>query len=169
MAFILPYRGVMPTIDPTAFIADNAVVIGDVHIGAESNIWFGCILRGDVHEIRIGKRTNIQDGSVIHTTRNVSGTYIGDEVTVGHMSLLHACTVETNGFIGMGAIVLDEAVVEGGAMVAAGALVSPKKRVPKGQLWAGRPAKFMRELTQDDLDFFPVSADNYVKLSREYL
>lgn len=169
MALILPYRGVMPTIDPTAFIADNAVIIGDVHIGAESNIWFGCILRGDVHEIRIGKRTNIQDGSVIHTTRNVSGTYIGDEVTVGHMSLLHACTVETNGFIGMGAIVLDEAVVEGGAMVAAGALVSPKKRVPKGQLWAGRPAKFMRDLTQEDLDFFPVSADNYVKLSREYL
>lgn len=169
MAIILPYRGVMPTIDPTAFIAENAVIIGDVHIGAESNIWFGCILRGDVHEIRIGRRTNIQDGSVIHTTRNVSGTYIGDEVTVGHMSLLHACTVETNAFIGMGAIVLDEAVVEGGAMVAAGALVSPKKRVPKGQLWAGRPAKFMRELTKEDLDFFPVSADNYVKLSREYL
>lgn len=169
MPIILPYRGVMPTIDPSAFIADNAVVIGDVHIGAESNIWFGCILRGDVHEIRIGKRTNIQDGTVIHTTRNVSGTYIGDEVTVGHMSLLHACTIETNAFVGMGAIVLDEAVVEGGAMVAAGALVSPKKRVPKGQLWAGRPAKFMRDLTKDDLDFFPVSADNYVKLSREYM
>lgn len=169
MPVILPYRGVMPTIDPTAFVADNAVIIGDVHIGAESSIWFGCTLRGDVHEIRIGRRTNIQDGSVIHTTRNVSGTYIGDEVTVGHMSLLHACTVETNGFIGMGAIVLDEAVVEGGAMVAAGALVSPKKRVPKGQLWAGRPAKFMRELTKEDLDFFPVSADNYVKLSREYV
>ena len=169
MATILPYRGVMPTIDPTAFIADNAVIIGDVHIGPESNIWFGCILRGDVHEIRIGRRTNIQDGSVIHTTRNVSGTYIGDEVTVGHLSLLHACTVETNAFIGMGAIVLDEAVVEGGAMVAAGALVSPKKRVPKGQLWAGRPAKFMRELTKEDLDFFPVSADNYVRLSREYM
>ena len=169
MATILPYRGVMPTIDPTAFIADNAVIIGDVHIGPESNIWFGCILRGDVHEIRIGRRTNIQDGSVIHTTRNVSGTYIGDDVTVGHMSLLHACTVETNAFIGMGAIVLDEAVVEGGAMVAAGALVSPKKRVPKGQLWAGRPAKFMRELTKEDLDFFPVSADNYVRLSREYM
>ncbi len=169
MATILPYRGVMPTIDPTAFIAENAVIIGDVHIGPESNIWFGCILRGDVHEIRIGRRTNIQDGSVIHTTRNVSGTYIGDEVTVGHMSLLHACTVETNAFIGMGAIVLDEAVVEGGAMVAAGALVSPKKRVPKGQLWAGRPAKFMRELTKEDLDFFPVSADNYVRLSREYM
>lgn len=169
MPTILPYRGVMPTIDPSAYIADNAVVIGDVHIGAESNIWFGCILRGDVHEIRIGRRTNIQDGSVIHTTRNVSGTYIGDEVTVGHMSLLHACTVETNAFIGMGAIVLDEAVVEGGAMVAAGALVSPKKRVPKGQLWAGRPAKFMRELTKEDLDFFPVSADNYVRLSREYM
>ncbi len=169
MPIILPYRGVLPTIDPTAFIADNAVIIGDVHIGAESNIWFGCILRGDVHEIRIGKRTNIQDGSVIHTTRNVSGTYIGDGVTVGHMSLLHACTVESNGFIGMGAIVLDEAVVESGAMVAAGGLVSPKKRVPTGQLWAGRPAKFMRDLTKDDLDFFPVSADNYVKLSREYM
>lgn len=169
MALILPYRGVMPTIDPSAFIADNAVIIGDVHIGAESNVWFNCVLRGDVHEIRIGRRTNIQDGTIIHTTRNVAGTYVGDEVTVGHKALLHACTVETNAFVGMGAIILDEAVIEGGAMVAAGALVSPKKRVPTGQLWAGQPAKFMRDLTQADLDFFPVSADNYVKLSREYL
>ncbi len=165
---ILPYKGIVPTIHDSAFVAPNACIAGDVVIGAESSIWFGVQMRGDVHEIRIGKRTNIQDGSVIHVTRGVSGTYIGDEVTVGHMALLHACTIESGAFIGMGAIVLDEAVVESGAMVAAGAMVTPGKRVPKGQLWAGRPAKFMRELTKEDLDFFPVSADNYARLARDY-
>lgn len=166
---ILPYKGILPKIHESAFIAPNACIAGDVVIGEDSNIWFGVNMRGDVHEIRIGKRTNIQDGCVLHVTRNVSGCYVGDNVTVGHMALLHACTVEDNAFIGMGAIVLDEAVVESGAMVAAGALVPPKKRVPKGELWAGNPARKMRDLTQADLDFFPVSADNYVKLSKEYI
>lgn len=168
MSIILPYRGVMPKIDPSAFVAKAAVVIGDVEIGAESNVWFGVTIRGDVHEIRIGKRTNIQDGSVIHVTRNLSGTYIGDEVTVGHMALLHACTVGDGAFIGMKACVMDEAVVEAGAMVAAGALVTPGKIVPSGQLWAGSPAKYMRDLTDEDKAFFPVSADNYVRLAQDY-
>lgn len=166
---ILPYKGILPKIHESAFIAPNACIAGDVVIGEDSNIWFGVQMRGDVHEIRIGKRTNIQDGSVLHVTRGVSGCYVGDGVTVGHKALLHACTIEDNAFIGMGAIVLDEAVVESGAMVAAGAVVTPKKRVPAGELWAGNPARLMRKLTQADLDFFPVSADNYVKLSKEYL
>ncbi len=165
---ILPYKGILPKIHPDAWIAPNAAIAGDVEIGVDSNIWFGVQMRGDVHEIRIGKRTNIQDGCVLHVTRNVSGCYVGDNVTVGHMALLHACTIESDSFIGMGAIILDEAVVESGAMVAAGAMVTPGKRVPSGELWAGRPAKFMRKLTKEDLDFFPVSADNYVKLSKEY-
>ncbi len=165
---ILPYKGIMPKIHKSVFVAPNACIAGDVEIDENSSIWFGVQMRGDVHEIRIGKRTNIQDGAILHVTRNVSGCYIGDNVTVGHMALLHACVVESDAFIGMGAIVLDEAVIESGAMVAAGAVVTPKKRVPKGELWAGNPARKMRDLTQADLDFFPVSADNYVRLSKEY-
>jgi len=166
---ILPYKGIVPKIHKSVFVAPNASIAGDVEIGEDSSVWFGVQMRGDVHEIRIGKRTNIQDGSVLHVTRNVSGCYIGDNVTVGHKALLHACVVESDAFIGMGAIILDEAVVESGAMVAAGALVAPKKRVPKGELWAGNPARKMRDLTQADIDFFPVSAENYVRLSKEYM
>ena len=166
---ILPYKGIMPKIHERAFIAPNACIAGDVEIGEDSNIWFGVQMRGDVHEIRIGKRTNIQDGTIIHVTSGVAGTYIGDGVTVGHNSIIHACTLETNSFVGMGAIILDEVVVESGAMVAAGALVTPRKRVPKGELWAGNPARKLRDLTQADLDFFPVSAENYVRLSKEYM
>lgn len=165
---ILPYKGILPKIHDDAWIAPNACVAGDVEIGADSSIWFGVQMRGDVHEIRIGKRTNIQDGCVLHVTRKVSGCYIGDNVTIGHMALLHACTVESNSFVGMGATILDEAVVESGAMLAAGSLLTGGKRIPAGELWAGRPAKFMRQLTQADLDFFPVSAENYVRLSKEY-
>jgi carbonic anhydrase/acetyltransferase-like protein (isoleucine patch superfamily) len=166
---IMPYRNIMPKMEEDVFIAPTASVIGDVHIGAQSNIWFGVTIRGDVHEIRIGARTNIQDGSVIHVTRGVSGTYIGDGVTIGHMALLHACRVEDHAFVGMGAIILDEAIVETGAMLAAGAMLTPGKRVPSGELWAGRPATFMRRLTPQDTDFFPVSAENYVRLAKEYL
>ena len=150
------------------WVADNAAVIGDTVIGEESNIWFGCTVRGDVHEIRIGKRTNIQDNSVIHTTRKVSGTYIGDEVTVGHGAILHACTIGNQVLVGMGAIILDQAVMEDRSMLAAGSVLTPKKRVPSGQLWAGSPARYMRDLTEDELNFLSVSADNYVKLAAEY-
>lgn len=168
MSFILPYKNIFPKIDNSAWIAPNAVIAGDVEIGADSNIWFNCAMRGDVHEIRIGKRTNIQDGSVIHVTSNLAGTYIGDEVTVGHMALLHACTVGDRALIGMKACVLDEAVIEPDSMVAAGALVTPKKVVKSGQLWGGAPARYMRDLTQEEIDFLKVSADNYVRLSKEY-
>lgn len=166
---LLPYRKILPTIGSDVFIAENAAVIGDVEIGAGSSVWFGTTIRGDVHEIRIGKRTNIQDGSVIHVTRNLSGTYIGDEVTIGHGVILHACRIGNQAFIGMGACVLDEAVVEDRAMLAAGALLTPKKRVPTGQLWGGSPARYMRDLTEEELAFFPVSAGNYVRLAAEYL
>ena len=169
MSNIIPYKGIMPKIHKSVFVAHNACVAGDVEIGEDSSIWFGVQMRGDVHEIRIGRRTNIQDGTIIHVTRKVSGTYIGDGVTVGHAAILHACTIHDNAFIGMGAIVMDEAVVESGAMVAAGAVVTPRKRVPAGELWAGNPAKKLRDLTTSDLDFFPVSADNYVRLAKDYL
>jgi gamma-carbonic anhydrase len=166
---ILPYRGILPKIAKSAFIAPGAAIIGDVEIGEESNVWFGCVIRGDVNIIRIGARTNIQDGTVIHVTRKTGPTHIGSDITIGHSTLLHACTLEDGCFIGMHATVMDDAVVESGAMVAAGALVTPKKRIPKGQLWAGNPAKYFRDLMPEDLAFFPKSVQYYVDLSKEYI
>ena len=172
---ILPYKGeynpngIMPTISPRAFVAPGVVVIGDVQIGAETGIWFGCVVRGDVNYIRIGERTNVQDGTVIHVTRKTGPTIIGSNVTIGHSALLHACTVEDNAFIGMRATLMDGVVVESGAQVAAGALVTPGKRIPAGQIWAGNPAKYFRDLTPQERDFIPVSAENYVRHVHEYL
>ena len=167
-SLILPYGGVLPTIDPSAFIAPHAVVIGDVVIGAETSVWFNCTIRGDVHEIRIGARTNIQDGTVIHVTGGKLGTYIGSDITIGHGAILHACTLDDGCFIGMGATLLDGVVVESGAMVAAGAVVTPGKRVKRGELWAGNPAKLLRELKAEEMAFFLKSAANYVSLAQTY-
>jgi carbonic anhydrase/acetyltransferase-like protein (isoleucine patch superfamily) len=166
---ILPYKGVLPRISEKAFVAPSASIIGDVEIGAGSGIWFNCVVRGDVEWVKIGEHTNIQDGTVIHVTRGGHPTRIGSGITVGHSCILHACTLEDNSFIGMGALVMDDAVVESGAMLAAGAQLTPGKRVPKGQLWAGRPAKYFRDLTQAEIDFIPKSAENYYKHVNEYL
>jgi len=165
---ILPWRGTAPSLHETAFVAPGASVIGDVVVGAESSIWFGCVVRGDVHEIRIGARSNIQDGTVIHVTKGRFGTYIGDDVLIGHNATIHACTLESGAFIGMGATILDGAVVEGGAMVAAGAMVTPGKRVKRGELWAGSPAKKMRDLSEDEMAFFISQCAHYAALAREY-
>jgi len=165
---ILPYQGKLPTIADDCFIAPNATIIGDVVIGKDSNVWFNVVIRGDVHEIRIGERTNIQDGTIIHATAGKSGTYIGNDITIGHNAVLHACTLEDGCFVGMSSTILDGAVVESGAMVAAGAVVTPGKRVKSGELWAGNPAKIMRELRPEDIAFFPRSAENYVKLAAQY-
>lgn len=166
---IRPYKNTLPRIDDTAFIAENVVLVGDVEIGPESSVWYNCVLRGDVNDIKIGARTNIQDGTVIHVSSSTQGTYIGNDVTVGHMALLHACTIGDRAFIGMKACVMDDAVVEEEAMVAAGALVTSGKRVPKHQLWAGSPARYMRDLTTKEIEFMQFSADRYVKLSRTYI
>ncbi len=165
---ILPYKDIFPKIDETAFIAPSASIIGDVEVGESTNIWYGCVLRGDVHEIRIGKNTNIQDGTIVHVTTDVAGTYIGDSVTVGHNAILHACTVHDFGFVGMGACVMDNAVIESNAMLAAGALLTPNKRIPSGQLWAGSPAKYMRDLTEKELEYIKWSAPHYVELGQEH-
>lgn len=165
----LAYRGIFPTIDPSAFVASTASVIGDVVIGPESGIWFGCVLRGDVNVIRVGAQTNIQDGTVIHCNHDGQGAHVGDRVTVGHMALLHDCTLEDDSFVGMKACVMDGATVESGAMVAAGALVTPGKRVLAGQLWAGSPARYMRDLSRDERERFVWSATHYAKLARDYL
>jgi gamma-carbonic anhydrase len=165
---ILPFKGTLPTIADDCFIAPNATVIGDVVIGKGTNVWFGCVIRGDVHEIRIGERTNIQDGTIVHVARDKFPCLIGSDITIGHAAILHACTLEDGCFIGMGATVMDGARVESGAMVAAGALVPPGKVVRKGELWAGSPAKLMRPLSEAELAFFPVSVKNYVELARDY-
>lgn len=167
-AIILPYHGIYPTIHESAFIAPGAVVIGDVHIGPETGVWFGVVIRGDVNSIRIGARTNIQDGSIIHVTRRTGPTVIGSGITIGHQVLLHACTLMDDCFIGMGATIIDGVVVEPGAFVAAGAVVTPNKRVPRGQMWGGNPAKYMRDLKPEEAAFIPVSAENYVKHVHEY-
>ena len=165
---LLPYRGVWPRIDPTAFIAEGCRIVGDVEIGAEANIWFNCVIRGDEHTVRIGPRTNIQDGTVIHVHSAKQGTYIGADVTVGHMALLHACTIEDGGFVGMGAIVLDEAVIESGGMLAAGAMLTQGKILPGGELWAGSPARRARELTEDEIAAFGRTVETYRARGQEY-
>jgi len=163
---IVPYKGIVPKIDSTAFIAPNTSISADVEIGAHSSIWYGCSLRGDVHEIRIGERSNIQENTVIHTTGGVSGTYIGDDVTVGHACILHACKLGNHAFIGMGSCLLDESAVEDFAMLAAGSLLTPGKRVLSGQLWGGSPARYMRDLSTDEIEMIKKSAPHYVELGQ---
>ena len=165
---IMPYQGKSPKIHPSAFIAPTAVIIGDVEIGAESSIWFGCVLRGDVNEIRIGARTNLQDGTVVHVAEAGQGTYIGDEVTVGHAALLHACTIGHRVLVGMRATLMDDVQVATESLIASGALVTPNKQILRGQVWAGSPAKHWRDLSQEDIDLISVRAAQYVRLGQSY-
>jgi carbonic anhydrase/acetyltransferase-like protein (isoleucine patch superfamily) len=159
-----------PALPKQGFIAPSASVVGDVKIGERSSVWYGAVLRGDVNSISVGSQTNIQDNAVVHVAKtNVGGkslpTVIGDRVTVGHNAVLHACVIEDDAFIGMGATVMDGAVVEKGAMVAAGALVTPGVVVPSGQLWAGAPARFMRDMTADEKAFTVTSAATYAEVA----
>lgn len=166
--FLIPYKTKSPKIAATAFIAPTAAVIGDVIVGGDSSIWYGAVIRGDVNDIKIGARTNIQDGTVIHVATHGQGTYIGSDITVGHMAVLHACTIEDWAFIGMKACIMDGAVVESWGMVAAGALLTPGKRVPSGQLWAGSPAKFLRNVTDAEKEMFRWSVAHYVELAHAH-
>lgn len=174
-ALILPFRGIAPRIAVDAFIAETAVVIGDVEIGAGASVWYGCVLRGDVNSIRVGPDTNLQDGTIIHCNHDRNGDYrqtgggeptrIGAGVVVGHMALLHACTIGDGAFIGMRSMVLDRASVEGGGMVAAGAVVTPGKVVAAGELWAGKPAKLMRAMSAAERAQVPYLVDHYKELA----
>lgn len=166
---ILPYQGIMPKIHSSAFIAPGAVIIGDVEIGADANIWFGCVLRGDVEPIFVGARTNLQDGTVVHVTEGRAQTRIGADVTVGHSALIHGSTIEDGAFVGMHATTMDASVVQSGAMLAAGALLSPGKVVPKGEIWAGNPAKHFRPMKPQEVAYIPWSAQHYVELSKKYM
>lgn len=169
MQNLWPHKGKLPVIGKRVMLSPGAMIVGDVTIGDDSSIWYNCVLRGDMNDIKIGKRTNIQDGTVVHVSSIGQGTYVGDDVTVGHMALLHACTIEDAAFIGMQACIMDDCHVATGAMVAAGALVVPRTRIPSGQLWAGRPAKFMRDLTESEIKGIHSTAQHYVDTASIYL
>ena len=154
--------------DQLFFLDDDKLYRVDVEIGSGSSLWFGTVVRGDVQPIRIGARTNIQDGTIVHVTKDDLPTWIGSDVLIGHACIVHACTLQDRAVIGMGAVVMDEAVVESQAMVAAGALVTPGKRIPARQLWAGRPARYVRDLTEAQLAEMDERTQHYVELAEEY-
>ena len=175
MSNIRPYKNILPKIADTAYIDAAACVIGDVSIGEDSSVWPMVAVRGDVNTIRIGDRTNVQDGCVLHVTHagplspEGFALTIGNDVTVGHNAVLHACTVEDLCLIGMGVVVLDGAVIKSGAMVGAGSIVSPGKELQGGYLYLGTPARQVRELTEKEKDFLLYSAKHYVALKNDYL
>ena len=162
------FMGLSPEISQSAFLASSAVISGAVRIGDDVSIWHNVTLRGDANYITIGKGTNIQDNSCVHIDSSRYPTIIGDYVTIGHSAIIHACTLGDESFVGMGAIIMDGAVIEPQAMVAAGAMVTPGKTVPSGELWAGRPAKKMRDLTQAEIAELRVSALRYIEFGRAY-
>jgi carbonic anhydrase/acetyltransferase-like protein (isoleucine patch superfamily) len=160
-------KGLEPTLDRAGFIAPNATVIGDVRVGDQSSVWFGTVVRGDVYPIRIGARTNIQDNSVVHVTGGKEKTTIGDDVTIGHLALIHGCTIGHRCLIGMGSVVLDGAVIEDDCLIAAGSLIPPRTRIPSGSFVVGRPARVLRTLTEDDRELIRDASARYVALAHE--
>jgi carbonic anhydrase/acetyltransferase-like protein (isoleucine patch superfamily) len=165
---ILPYRGKWPKIHETAFVAPSADLIGDVEIGSHSSVWFQCVIRGDVHQIRIGNNTNIQDHSMLHVTRLKSPLQIGDEVTIGHRVTLHGCTLGNRILVGMGAIILDDAEIGDECIIGAGTLITKKTKIPPRSLVLGAPGKVVRSLTEEEIAFLSKSAANYVGDTIEY-
>ncbi|MBX3217067.1 MAG: gamma carbonic anhydrase family protein [Labilithrix sp.] len=165
---IYSHKGVTPKIGERVYLAPNATVIGDVVIDDDSSVWFGAVIRGDVFPIRIGARTNIQDNAVVHVTGGRSATTIGDDVTVGHLALIHGATVGNRCLVGMGSIVLDGAVVEDESFIAAGALVPPGARVPSRSLMVGRPARVARTLGDAHLAEIAASAGLYMQYAHEF-
>jgi carbonic anhydrase/acetyltransferase-like protein (isoleucine patch superfamily) len=172
---IRSYKCNSPRIAASAYVDASAVVIGDVEIGEDSSVWPMCVVRGDVNIVRIGARTSIQDGTVIHVTHRHAArpeghaTTVGNDVTVGHKVILHGCTIEDRCLIGMGAIVMDGAVLRSGVLLGAGALVPEGKELEGGYLWLGRPAKRVRALTDEEMARFEYSARHYVNLKNDYL
>ncbi|MFV9929508.1 MAG: gamma carbonic anhydrase family protein [Rickettsia endosymbiont of Haemaphysalis japonica] len=161
---IIPYKGVTPRTDNSAY--ESSSLIGDVEIEVVmASIWFNMVLRGDVESIKIGNNTNVQDGSVIYTSRFNGPVEIGDNITIGHLSLIHACTIRNNAFIGMSATIMDYAVIEEYVFIVAGSLVQPKKIIKSQELWLGSPAKFVRYLTDQDLEYMQDNVRNYVELA----
>lgn len=165
---IRDFNGTSPKIHETAFVTDDAIVIGDVEIGEDSSVWFGSIVRGDVNYIRIGARTNIQDATVIHVSSKTHPTILGDEITVGHRVTLHGCTVGNGCLIGIGAILMDGVEVGEQSLVGAGTLLTPGTIIPPRSLVIGSPGRVKRALAEDEIAFLDRSWRNYTKLKKEY-
>lgn len=165
MPLILPVKGKSPEIGQNCFVAENATIVGDVVLGNECSIWFNAVIRGDVNAIRIGNKTNIQDGAVIHCTYQKAATTVGNNVSIGHRAIVHGCTVEDNVLIGMGAIVMDHALVQKNAIVAAGAIVLENMVCESGFIYAGIPARKVKALSQEQVEGLEKVANNYVMYS----
>jgi len=172
---IRSFQNLHPKVDESAFIAETAVIIGDVEIGAQASVWYNCVVRGDVNRIRIGARSNVQDLSMLHVTHRKHADdpgaplIIGDDVTIGHSVTLHGCTLQNGCFIGMQAMVMDRAVIGEGALVGARALVTEGTIVPPHTLWVGAPARYKRDLTADEVAWLKKSPGNYVNYSLQYI
>ena len=164
-----PYRGVAPRVHPTAFVDSSAQVIGDVEIGDESSVWMCAVVRGDVNIVRVGRRTNIQDGAIVHGMLGTHETHIGDNVTIGHAAVIHGCTIEAQCLIGIGAILLNGSRVGTGSIVAAGTLITENMRVPPRSLVVGSPGKVKRLLTHKEVDEIQMYADRYVSYRVDYI
>jgi carbonic anhydrase/acetyltransferase-like protein (isoleucine patch superfamily) len=162
------FEGHRPVIHPEAFIAPTAAVIGQVTVGEGSSIWYHCVLRGDTNTITIGRRSNVQDGTIVHVNAGRQCTTIGDDVTIGHAAIIHACTLMDRAFVGMGATVLDDAVIETGGVLAAGSVLPPGKRIGAFELWMGNPARLVRVLTEEQRAAFDRTAPQYVELARRH-
>jgi len=165
---LLPFNGKLPSVDPSAFIADNAIVIGDVEIGEGASVWFGSLIRGDVNYIRIGDRTNLQDGTIIHVSSKTHPTVLENDITVGHRVTLHGCYVETGSLIGIGAILLDGVRIGRNSLVAAGSLLTPGTIIPPRSMVMGSPAKVKRPLTDDEVAGIEKNVAGYVELAAAY-
>lgn len=165
---LLPYLDKFPIIGNNTFISPGVHIIGDVIVGKDCSIWFGSVLRGDVNYIRVGDRTNIQDNSVVHVTHDGSPTIIGDDVTIGHGVILHACTIGNRVLVGMGAIILDEVVIPDDSYIAAGSLVTPGKKFTSGKMIMGSPARETRDLKPSELAWLKDSAIHYQKVAKNY-
>jgi carbonic anhydrase/acetyltransferase-like protein (isoleucine patch superfamily) len=163
------FRGIIPTIATSAFIEETAAVIGDVVIGSESSVWFNAVIRGDVHYIHIGHRTNVQDLCLLHVTNDTYPLSLGDDITVGHHAVLHGCTIKDRVLIGMGAVIMDGAVIEEDCIVGAGALVTERMHVPPKSLIHGTPGRVKRSLTDDELKWIKESALNYIRYAQYYI
>jgi carbonic anhydrase/acetyltransferase-like protein (isoleucine patch superfamily) len=163
---LFPYMDLFPDLHPTVFLASGAKIIGDVKIGKNSSVWYNTVIRGDVHYVKIGEMTNIQDCSMLHVTNGRYPLNIGSKVTIGHSVKLHGCTLLDLCLIGIGSIVLDGAVIETNSMVAAGSVVKPNFMVPSGKLVAGVPARIIRDLSDDEINDFEKSAMRYVKYTQ---
>jgi carbonic anhydrase/acetyltransferase-like protein (isoleucine patch superfamily) len=164
----LSYKNIFPRIDDSVFIAKGAILIGDVSVQSDSNIWYNTVIRADVAPVIIGKQTNIQDGTVIHTSRFNGPCQIGDRVTIGHICLLHACKLYDDAFIGMGSVIMDKVIVESFGFVAAGSLVTPGKVIKSNELWAGRPAKFVRKISEEEVFLIKDTPTHYIMLASEH-